>query len=320
MFCTKCGVENPDNAKFCRSCFNELSQGVSHTAEEIPQPVKYAGFWQRFAAAFIDGFVVCLFSLPVMFFCGVAIAFLSKPLQGVVSMLSYLLFYVVSAVYYSMMESGERSATYGKIALGLKVYDVDGNRISKGRGFARWISHLASYLTLYIGFLIQPFTERKQALHDMIAGTIVVDSEEKKGSTGIIIAVVAGVFIFIFVIGILAAIAIPAYQDYVTRAKVTQAFQMGEGASMLVSDYYLKTGKVPETLTEAGFVLEAKPSVADIEINPESAEISILFANNAGPAIAGKHLILKPYKQETGIGWACSSNEIAAKNLPKSCR
>jgi uncharacterized RDD family membrane protein YckC len=94
-----------------------------------------------------------------------------------------------SAIYFTTMESGESGASYGKRWLGLKVLDVHGNRITKGRAFARWVAHLLSCITFYIGFFIQPFTARKQALHDMVAKTVIVKTGETRKSSKILIAV-----------------------------------------------------------------------------------------------------------------------------------
>ena len=85
-----------------------------------------------------------------------------------------------------------------------------------------------SYLTFYIGFFFAGWTERKQALHDFVAGTLVVDrwaftdqpEKQQRQLHGCAVAflVVMALFAIIAVIGILAAIAIPAYQDYVQRS------------------------------------------------------------------------------------------------------
>ena len=77
-------------------------------------------------------------------------------------------------LYYAFMESSANQATVGKIALGLKVTDTDGGRISFGRALGRTFAKILSVLTLFIGFIMAGFTDRKQALHDKIAHTLVV--------------------------------------------------------------------------------------------------------------------------------------------------
>ena len=72
------------------------------------------------------------------------------------------------------MESSSRQATLGKMALGLKVSDLKGNRISFARASGRHFAKIVSGMILLIGYIMAGFTNRKQALHDMIAETLVL--------------------------------------------------------------------------------------------------------------------------------------------------
>jgi uncharacterized RDD family membrane protein YckC len=72
------------------------------------------------------------------------------------------------------MNSSEKQATYGKMAMGIKVTDLEGRRISFWRGLGREFAKFLSAIILMIGYIMAAFTERKQALHDIIAGTLVV--------------------------------------------------------------------------------------------------------------------------------------------------
>lgn len=182
---------------------------------------EYAGFWERFAALLLDGFVLLAFIIPAWIVLWVSVA-RGWGSQDVIVTLTYLVSWAISAAYFSVMESGEKSATYGKRWMGLKVFDVDRERISGWRAFARWLYHFLSNITLYVGYFIQPFTQRKQALHDMASGTVVVRSEHEKKSAGVVIAVaIAASFVLVLVVGAVAAIAIPVYQDFQKRASVT---------------------------------------------------------------------------------------------------
>jgi len=80
----------------------------------------------------------------------------------------------VGVAYYVGQESSRKQATLGKRALGIIVTDLHGNRISNGRAVGRYFAKLLSALILLIGYFMAGFTEKKQALHDMIAGTLVV--------------------------------------------------------------------------------------------------------------------------------------------------
>jgi uncharacterized RDD family membrane protein YckC len=82
--------------------------------------------------------------------------------------------YAVMLLYYSIMESSKYQGSIGKIAMGIKVVDLNGNRVSFGTAFIRSIGKLISSTIMHIGYLMAAFTEKKQALHDMIASTLVV--------------------------------------------------------------------------------------------------------------------------------------------------
>src|SRR5947199_10802714 len=81
---------------------------------------------------------------------------------------------LVSWLYEAGMLSSSYQATLGKMALGLKVIDLEGRRISFARATGRHFAKVLSAIMLLIGFIMAGFTERKQALHDMIAGTLVI--------------------------------------------------------------------------------------------------------------------------------------------------
>src|SRR5215469_5227129 len=81
---------------------------------------------------------------------------------------------VVTWLYFAVMESSQRGATVGKMVCGLRVVDRQGQRISFGRASGRFFAKFISAAILLIGYLMAAFTERKRALHDIIAGTLVV--------------------------------------------------------------------------------------------------------------------------------------------------
>jgi uncharacterized RDD family membrane protein YckC len=77
---------------------------------------------------------------------------------------------------YAFTESSAWQGTIGKKILGLRVTDLNGNRVSFGRASVRFFGKIVSGFTLLIGYIMAGFTEKKQALHDMIAGCLVVKS------------------------------------------------------------------------------------------------------------------------------------------------
>ena len=141
----------------------------------------YAGFWMRFVAVFLDNLIVGFLSMIVMiagfFAIGMTLGIgdtgksdLAVILIG--AMWGTLL--LMRALYFILLEGSAGGATLGKRAMGLTVCTSAGAPLSKWHATARYFAHLLSYLTLYIGYFIQPFTERKQALHDLITDTVVV--------------------------------------------------------------------------------------------------------------------------------------------------
>lgn len=144
----------------------------------------YAGFWKRFAAAIIDGIVTGIGGLVV---AGPIIALmilsatsargepdmeaLGDALDGVANLLGLLLGWIYSAA----MESSSLQATLGKMALQIKVTDLDGARVSFGKATGRHFAKFVSALLLFAGFVMAAFTAKKQGLHDMMAGCLVVN-------------------------------------------------------------------------------------------------------------------------------------------------
>ena len=80
----------------------------------------------------------------------------------------------INWLYYALMESSKYQATLGKMAVGARVTDLEGNRISFARATGRYFAKIISGMILMIGYIMAGFTEKKQALHDMIANTLVI--------------------------------------------------------------------------------------------------------------------------------------------------
>lgn len=332
MLCSKCGASNRDDENFCRSCLQPLTGGVWQPPKSdvlssagVLEDGGYAGFWERLAALFLDGIVLWIISMVVNFGLGLALGIAAGASGGGMSPAIMLVFSVspllIAAIYFVSMESGERGATFGKRWLKLRVVNTGGERIGVGRALLRYVAHALSDITLLIGYLIQPFTGKKQALHDMVSGTMVVKTEKTSNTVAIVIAVVALFFVMIAVVGILAAVAIPAYQDYVTKAKTAQAVQIGNMAAKAVESYYVQTGKVPASIAETKAQLPMPNFISDITVDPTSGKVQVVFASNLGAAIGGKALSFDASQSADGhIVWKCSGNGIPPKLLPQNCR
>jgi uncharacterized RDD family membrane protein YckC len=140
----------------------------------------YAGFWLRFGAYMID-FIVCfviLFIFSMLFGVSMAFGGDSDNLEwGALGLIAVM--YIAIILYFPILESSSWQATIGKRAVGIKVIDLDGRRIGFGRALGRFFAKIISGIILYIGYIMAGFTERKQALHDIIAGTLVIKDNEK---------------------------------------------------------------------------------------------------------------------------------------------
>jgi len=149
-----------------------------------------AGFWRRCAAMLIDGVLLGLVmaALQIVIGAGAMGAFgtFRDPGASLVAlagsmMLLAAIAFVGQWLYFALFESGAMQATPGKRALGLKVVADDGARIGFGRASGRFFGKIVSGAVFYIGFLMVGFSERKQALHDMMANTLVVFRDVQAG-------------------------------------------------------------------------------------------------------------------------------------------
>jgi uncharacterized RDD family membrane protein YckC len=205
MYCQKCGAQNDDQAAFCDKCGTALQNtlpaaggftathretGVSPTAgvpetgapRAFPVPVEYAGFWKRLAAGLIDGallFVAYLAAAFVMGFIYGAITLdegdeMSDATANAIAYVAWAGTMVLGWLYCALMESSAKQATLGRMALGIKVTDAQGRRVSFGRATGRYFSKIISGIILYIIYIMIAFTVKKQGLHDIIADCLVV--------------------------------------------------------------------------------------------------------------------------------------------------
>ena len=207
MFCSKCGAAVAAESAFCTTCGNPQSRPAvaAPAAVVVPANVGVAGysagrgqflygdFWLRFVAYLLDslimGFAVIALFIPLAAITGAAAhlrVLEDAPRHGqinpamVAAILSVVFTFVCAALlitwlYHAYFESSSWQATPGKRVVNLYVTDLNGQPISflnaTGRHFAKIITGL---IPLLLGYIMAAFTERRQALHDMIAGTLVL--------------------------------------------------------------------------------------------------------------------------------------------------
>jgi uncharacterized RDD family membrane protein YckC len=208
VYCSKCGSAISPTTAFCSTCGQAISvvapaavpslspvdPSQYATVATVPvtySGVAYAGFWLRFVAFLIDGFVTgilfvaLLIPLFILTGAGAALSRISSGEDISEQAGAFLAFgFIVGFfgitlgvrwLYYAFSESSSWQATLGKKMLNLTVTDMSGQPISfaraSGRYFSKFITHL---IPLEIGFIMAGFTEKKQAIHDMIASCLVL--------------------------------------------------------------------------------------------------------------------------------------------------
>ncbi|PKN18956.1 MAG: hypothetical protein CVU71_09210 [Deltaproteobacteria bacterium HGW-Deltaproteobacteria-6] len=161
---------------------------------------QFAGFWRRFVAYMIDGFIIGVVFIILAIVAGTAyfagamsgdnqvwIAQLTDPERfgsfGILITAFYLLLYMIYFTYFH----GLNGRTPGKNLLGLQVVSADGSPISFGIAFLRSAGYLVSSLlfTVPLGFIWIAFDKKKQGWHDKIAGTVVIIREQQENAAGI---------------------------------------------------------------------------------------------------------------------------------------
>ena len=278
----------------------------------------YAGFWRRFAAAILD---LIILVVP-MFVLGIVVALVTGP-KSQATAAADLSTIVVLYLYCAIMESSPKQATLGKLAFGMRVVDLGGERISFFRASARFFAKIFSLLSLMVGYLLIVMTVRRQALHDIVASCLVVNREvapddlrhaglAQPMSARAIVVLVIGIVSIPFA-GIGAAIAIPYYQDYRLRAQLNDAVRSGQGATAGVTAYMLKHRTAPHSLEEAR-ATPSSPHLREAVITRDGTIVLTLAIQR----LDGKRIAFVPSRQSSQIVWTCTS-DIPARYLPRQC-
>jgi uncharacterized RDD family membrane protein YckC len=209
LFCTNCGHQNEPQAAFCAKCgapqqSNPTVAGVGPYADQYGNPVlpgqvtgaataygvqpyaaapvSYAGFWIRFLAYLIDSVIIGAVSVPlILLFVGASVAGHASESQDAAALAVLAMFPIFTAIflgggwlYYALLESSAKQGTVGKMVLKLRVTDLNGQRLGFGHATGRYFAKLINSFTFFIGWIMAGFTQKKQALHDIIAGTLVL--------------------------------------------------------------------------------------------------------------------------------------------------
>jgi TM2 domain-containing membrane protein YozV/Tfp pilus assembly major pilin PilA/ribosomal protein L40E len=140
------------------------------------------------------------------------------------------------------------------------------------------------------------------------------------GSSSAVLIAVAAVFGGIMIIGILAAIAIPAYQDYTLRAKTLQATMQVEPLRLMVEGHIVKTGAIPVDPSEVPGIAPVQiPKLANAQLQNDGI-IVLRFDETAGASVAGKTIEYSPAIENGRLVWRCEGGDLPKKYRPTQCR
>jgi uncharacterized RDD family membrane protein YckC len=131
----------------------------------------YAGFWKRFFALVLDMIVISFLTSILLYLRSLVTG--GATYEG--DTFSSFTTFLITMAYFAYQESSEKQATLGKSIMGIRVTDLHGNRITLLNAAGRHLGKILSSMILMIGYIIAAFTPRKQALHDMLASTLVVN-------------------------------------------------------------------------------------------------------------------------------------------------
>jgi uncharacterized RDD family membrane protein YckC/Tfp pilus assembly major pilin PilA len=307
----------------------------------------YGGFWRRVGASFIDSLI--LYAVMFVVILAMAIGETGNEADSAAAGLwAVLASNVFAWLYSALLESSSRQATLGKMAFGIRVTDLDGQRIGFGRATGRYFGKIVSSIAFGIGFVMAGFTQRRQALHDKIARTLVLrkDTDVERLAAHPIapkvatwaVALLILVAAVVPVTGMLAAIAIPAYQDYTIRTQVADGLASAAAYKAAVAEA-VASDLDWENITTEALGLEAQPSsqyLASTEV--VMGVVVLTFSDAANSNIAGGQLLLVPGLSEGGdVVWVCGYGaapdgvelvidkheqytDVERKYLPAACR
>ncbi|AVP96533.1 hypothetical protein C7S18_04665 [Ahniella affigens] len=308
----------------------------------------YASFWTRLAAYLIDRLILIVIMVAaIALLSGLVFGLGLAGKNGTNEDMGHLLLFsgimlimvVFPAVYFIYFEQSESGMTPGKRLFGIRVADLDGKRISVGAAFIRNLIAAISGAFYGVGHIVAAFTERHQALHDLGAQTIVIHKHQSgsAGSTqpsrrsGAGVGVIIGVIIAFFtipILGIMAAIAIPAYQDYTVRAKLTQVFNDTAALRAEVQDFRTNHDDQCPSHDDASFQPAAQYQgqffssieFGSREIYEDSRECLLMVTLDHTNQSKLDGTILTLSLAGAGQSWTCSSDTVFQRNMPSACR
>lgn len=316
MFCPKCSISNAVSAKFCSTCGSALPQ-AGHANAAPPPGGKAASTSEEFYRAAIGPKNQDYYLGKFLRFDSTGKARASWHWPAF-----FLTFYWF--LYRKMWLNAALYFVLPYVALMLLgiVGAIGGKSADAVVGF--------TYVTFLAGlFLLPPlyanalyYRHCRQKIAEVRASS--TDPQRQlgelsaKGGTSHVVLIIVLVLGFVATIGILAAIAIPAYHDYTIRARLLDAASLGNRAATSVANHIYRRREIPDSLEAAGFFATLPPSVKEIGMNSQNGVVIITMG--VAP-IADKSLLLVPsLDADNRIAWKCTSEDIPERYLPRECK
>ena len=245
----------------------------------------------------------------------------SLPLDHV----GYLVPFAIYWLYKPGMECSPLQGTVGKLAYGIKVTSLNGERIGFLRANARFIAQTLSVLPLLLGCLLAGYTPRRQALHDLVARTLVTRrhftpeeiakarpataSDDRKETETAISALLG-----LYIIGLLGAIAIPAYQDSNLRMQVEVGLLDAAAPYKSAVAQAMSSGRDAASIDDSNLAISTTDLGRYVQsITVTKGVVVITYGRQAHQKLQGRHLLLYPVQETSGaITWLCGNAATSA--------
>ena len=323
MFCTKCGVAIDGGVKFCPSCGTEQrydAYGVSPAAMAATAPPPADSYYsavigpknqyyylQQFERFDQAGKASAGWHWPAFFLTFYWMLYRKLWMPALAYFLAPYLMLMVAGVFAGM-----------------------GSAVIGGLFYLAYFIGVVILLPMYANAIYYNACKKK------IAQAIAASPDPQRqlgeltarGGTSNVALIFVGLMVFVAVIGILAAVSIPAYQSYIARSQIAEALSLADGLKEPVASYYGKNGNCPGDNIDApiGDIPMASSIngtyVQMVQTSTESpcAIIATMKSTGVNASIAGKKLILQMQDQSGNLSWTCYSPDMRQNVLPKACQ
>ena len=316
MFCTQCGSANDVAANFCRQCGAAIEAAPPNVStavtSSIPSsaaddeaffkafigPKNQAYYLKHFANFSAQGKPSLAWHWPAFFCTFYWMLYRKMWLPAIVYFLSQYLVFVPIGIIGAITKSDQLAGFTYLVWLG-----------------AMFIVPPLFANSLYYKRCKETIAKGKTSSSDPQHQ---LGELSAKGGTSNAAVIIIAIFAFFGIIGILAAIAIPQFHDYSTKARTTEAYSYGKQATAAVSRYYITYESLPANLPTAGFKQSPPSSINSMSLNSDNGVLSLSFSQSP---IAGKSLHFIPsLDSNQQVVWTCMSQDIPDKYLPQACR